>query len=109
MNNAPRADRGGRRANAMTEARLWVALLRHGALLWRTGLLRFRLETFGTYYPAPPYQTPAWRLTPAHTVLLLRRARAYGRWLVEMEQVRRTGAHGWWELRHTIWEGIPDD
>jgi hypothetical protein len=78
----------------MTEARVWITLMRHVALLWRTGLLRFRMETFGLYYPAPPYQAPAWRVSPRQTMLLLRRARSYGRWLVEMEDIRRAGASG---------------
>jgi hypothetical protein len=97
------------RQQRVGEIRLWVALLRHGALLWRTGLLRFRLETFGTYYPAPPYQSPAWHLRPAATLLLLRRSRSYAQWLVEIEQLRRSGAQGWWESRGITWEVIPHE
>jgi hypothetical protein len=52
------------------------------------------METFGLYYPAPPYQAPAWRVSPRQTMLLLRRARSYGRWLVEMQDIQRAGALG---------------
>lgn len=93
----------------MSEMRLWFTLARHGALLWRTGLLRFRLETFGLYYPALPYQTPAWHLSPRRTLLLVRRARSYGLWLLEMEEVRRSGGRGWWRARDVSWEEPPHE
>ena len=73
----------------MREARAWVTLLRHGLLLWRTGQLRTRLETFGVYYPALPYSAPWWKLSPRPAVMLLRRMRTYAFWLVEMEDLRR--------------------
>jgi hypothetical protein len=91
----------------MTEFRIWLTLTRHAVLLWRSGLLRFRMETFGTYYPAPPYQAPAWRLSPKQTLLLLRGARSYGCWLVEMEGLRLSGARGWWEKRQVGWKKFP--
>jgi hypothetical protein len=97
------------RAVVTVEIRLWIALLRHGLLLWRSGLLRFRLETFGTYYPELPYRAPAWRLSLVYCLLLLRRAHSYGRWLLEMEDVRRHGAHGWWNRHDTTWEGRPHE
>jgi hypothetical protein len=109
MKEALRGNRSILREMSMSELRIWITLVRHGLLLWRTGLLRFRLETFGTYYPALPYRSPAWRLSLAHTILLLRRARSYGRWLVEMDELRRSGAHGWWESHGTRWEEIPYD
>lgn len=93
----------------MTELRLWITLIRHTALLWRTGLLRFRLETFGTYYPHPPYEAPAWRLSLPHTFTLLRRARAYGRWLMEMEALQRSGPRGWWQQRGVNWDELQHD
>jgi hypothetical protein len=93
----------------MSEIRLWVALTRHTALLWRTGLLRFRLETFGMYYPAPPYEAPTWRMSPRQCLLLLQRARVYAKWLVEMEDLRRSGARGWWEKRRVAWGDLTDD
>ena len=79
----------------MREIRAWLALLRHAALLWRTGQLRFRLETFGLYYPAPQYQAPWWRVSPRSSLLLLRQGRAYAHWLVEMHELR-DGPSGWW-------------
>jgi hypothetical protein len=71
--------------------RAWVTLLRHGLLLWRTGQLRTRLETFGVYYPALPYAVPWWNVSPRATRLLLSRMRIYAYWLLEMEDLRRRG------------------
>jgi hypothetical protein len=71
--------------------RAWVTLLRHGLLLWRTGQLRTRLETFGVYYPALPYAAPWWNVSPRATRLLLSRMRIYAYWLLEMEDLRRRG------------------
>lgn len=73
----------------MRELRAWLTLLRHGLLLWRTGQLRTRLETFGLYYPALPYAAPWWKISPHAAGLLLRRSRAYAYWLVEIEALRR--------------------
>ena len=78
------------------EARVWFSLLRNAALLWRTGLLRFRLETFGTYFPALPYAAPSWKVSPRCVALLASQSRAYGRWLIELDAIRRHGADGWW-------------
>lgn len=73
----------------MREARAWITLLRHGLLLWRTGQLRTRLETFGVYYPALPYTAPWWKVSPEATRLLLSRMRTYAHWLVQMRDARR--------------------
>ena len=76
----------------MRELRAWFTLLRHTLLLYRTGQLRTRLETFGIYYPALPYTAPWWSISPRVAGLLLRRARTYALWLVEMEDLRRRSA-----------------
>jgi hypothetical protein len=73
------------------EAQAWVALARHGVVLWRTGQLRFRLETFGIYYPAFPYQSSPWRPTREGVSLLIRQSRSYAHWLVEMDEIRTRG------------------
>lgn len=83
------------------DVRIWIAVLRHAVLLWRTGLLRFRLETFGVYVPALPYTAPAWKLSPRYVALLARQSRSYGRWLLELDAIRRDGADGWWGQRPT--------
>lgn len=75
----------------MTELRLWWTLARHALLLWRSGQLRTRLETFGVYYPALPYTAPWWKVSPRAALLLVRRSRTYGRWLLDMDSVRRGG------------------
>jgi hypothetical protein len=80
-------------------ANAWT-LARHFYLVWRTGQLRFRLETFGLYYPALPYRSPAWRFPLANCALLLRQARKYLVWVLEMEAIRRDGPDGWWD-RHS--------
>lgn len=71
----------------MSRLRPLMALSRHTCTLWRTGQLRFRLETFGLYYPAPPYTAPWWKARPRNALLLLRQMPAYARWLVEMEDL----------------------
>ncbi|HZU12624.1 MAG TPA: hypothetical protein VFB58_07265 [Chloroflexota bacterium] len=73
----------------MRELRAWITLTRHALLLWRTGQLRFRLETFGVYYPALPYSAPWWRISTPVAFMLLRRARSYAHWLVEMDDLRK--------------------
>jgi hypothetical protein len=83
----------------MTTARRWVTLVRHALLLWRAGQIRFRLETFGVYYPALPYRAGWWRVSPRVVALLLRRAPAYAGWLNEMQVIRRAGPSGWWAAR----------
>jgi hypothetical protein len=84
----------------MSGARGAFVLARHVYRVWRAGQLRFRLETFGLYYPALPYQSPAWRFPIANAVLLLRQARVYAAWVIEMEAIRRDGPDGWWD-RHS--------
>jgi hypothetical protein len=81
------------------EERAWIALLRHAALLARTGQLRFRLETFGVYYPHLPYSRPAWRISPRVALLLVRQSRRYAHWLLDMQELRRGGPGAWWERR----------
>jgi hypothetical protein len=73
----------------------WV-LLRHMYRLWRGGQIRFRLETFGVYYPRLPYSAPWWKISPRVTLLLLRRLPAYARWVEEMEDITVGGAPVWW-------------
>lgn len=80
----------------MRRARAMTILLRHGWWIWRAGQLRFRLETFGLWWPALPYQAPWWRVPPRNLVLFARRLVSYCRWVVEMEALRRHGPAGWW-------------
>jgi hypothetical protein len=77
------------------EARAWLALIRHTITLARSGQLRFRLETFGVYYPELPYRAPLWRVSLPVTALLLRRSRAYAHWLLEMHELR--AGRSWWD------------
>ena len=83
----------------MREARAWLALLRHGLKLLLSGQLRFRLETFGLYYPALPYESPVWKVSRRPALLLLRQSRSYAHWLLEMQDLRQVGAEGWWDNR----------
>jgi hypothetical protein len=73
----------------------WI-LTRHLYRVWRAGQLRFRLETFGVYYPALPYAAPWWKVSPRAIHLLLRQLGPYATWLVEMEDLRRYGPAPWW-------------
>lgn len=73
-----------------------ASLVRHLYLVWRAGQLRFRLETFGVYYPALPYTLPLWRAPWRNVVLLLRQSRGYARWVIEMEALRCSGSSAWW-------------
>ncbi len=75
-----------------------LLLVRHLTQLVRYGQLRFRLETFGLYYPAPQYAAPWWRISPGHLLLLLRRSGAYAKWLDEMDRIARRGSASWWDL-----------
>ncbi len=83
-------------------------LLRHALLLWRAGQVRFRLETFGLYYPAVPYAAPWWRISPRIAWLLTRQVRSYACWLLTMEQMRHKGAASWW-TQHALGKGIPHE
>lgn len=85
-----------------------IYLVRHAYRIWRSGQLRFRLETFGLYYPAPPYQAPWWRAPWRNVVLIMRQAARYGVWVVEMEELRRRGPSAWWDGRRPK-EGWPDE
>ncbi len=84
----------------------WAAplvLARHAFRVWRGGQARFRLETFGLYYPALPYTTRWWRIKPSALALLLRQAGEYGAWILEMEDLKANGSSAWWERRG--WKG----
>lgn len=83
----------------MREVRSWLVLLQHGLNLLRAGQLRFRLETFGLYYPALPYSSPAWKISIRPAWLLMKRARSYAHWLLEMRDLRQSGAQAWWDRR----------
>ena len=74
----------------MSGPRVVLTLVRHLYRVWRAGQLRFRLETFGVYYPALPYQAPWWRVSPRGVWLLTRRLLPYARWIAAMEELRRT-------------------
>lgn len=87
--------------------RAQLIVLSHLYRLARTGQLRFRLETFGLYYPELPYQSAWWRFPARNALLLLRRAAAYARWVVEMEELSRSGAAGWWA--QYAWKAEDDD
>lgn len=80
----------------MSYVRSLLILGQHLLRVWRAGQLRFRLETFGLYYPALPYSSPWWRVRFRNLVLLLRHARSYARWVHEMEALKRAGPAGWW-------------
>ncbi|MGH2447005.1 MAG: hypothetical protein ACRDFS_00125 [Chloroflexota bacterium] len=70
-------------------ARVAFALIRHLYRLWRYHQLRFRLETFGLYYPSLPYDAPWWRISPPVLLLLIRQLPEYGRWLIQMEEASK--------------------
>ena len=84
----------------MIVRRVWY-FIRH---LWRVvrgGQLRFRLETFGVYYPELPYRSPWWRVSPQALQMMAARMWAYARWVEEMEQMRRKGGAIWWQRRRS--------
>jgi hypothetical protein len=83
----------------MRVVRSTAVLARHVWRVWRAGQLRFRLETFGLYYPALPYARPWWRVSPRSVALLLRHGVTYARWVLAMEEVRRSGVEAAWEGR----------
>jgi hypothetical protein len=72
---------------------------RQGALLLRSRLLRWRLETYGLYMPSLPHSRPWWRVNGRALARLIRHHRAYGGWLREMSAVRVSGGPGWWRSR----------
>ncbi|MDQ2744185.1 MAG: hypothetical protein M3Z66_18090 [Chloroflexota bacterium] len=74
-----------------------LRLSRHLLVLVRTGQLRFRLETFGLYYPRPQYSAPWWQISPWILWGLVRRAKAYAAWLEEMDGIAQAGDTSWWE------------
>ena len=71
-------------------------LVIHGIALVRSGQLRFRLETFGLWYPRPLYQARWWQLDPRVLGHLAGRLGCYAAWLRELNAVRRAGSTGWW-------------
>jgi hypothetical protein len=81
--------------------RTGLYLARHLYWVVRSGQVRFRLETFGLYYPALPYEAPWWRVNPRGLLLLLQRLPFYIHWIAEMEELRRQGAEGWWSRRRS--------
>jgi hypothetical protein len=84
-----------------------LLVLRHFWRVWRDGQVRFRLETFGVYFPALPYEAPWWRVSPQNFWLLLKRMPAYARWIEEMHTIRRLGGAGWWG--DDLPDSLPDD
>lgn len=84
-------------------------LVRHAYLVWRAGQLRFRLETFGLYYPTLPYTAPWWRAPRRNAIMLVRQASAYARWVVEMEEIRQRGPTSWWDGRRGLGKDVTDD
>jgi hypothetical protein len=83
-------------------------LVRHLYWVGRSGQVRFRLETFGLYYPTLPYDAPWWRVNPGSLLLLIRRLPEYIRWVAEMEELRRHGPDVWWS-RHRRDAGTPEN
>jgi hypothetical protein len=71
-------------------------LIVHLYRLWRTGQSRFRLETYGLYYPGFPYERPLWAVNPAVLVMFARHLPSYTRWVRRMEGLRSRGPGGWW-------------
>lgn len=71
-------------------------LILHGIALARSGQLRFRLETFGLWYPRPLYQAPWWQPDPRVLRHLVGRTGRYAAWLRELNAIRRAGSTGWW-------------
>lgn len=80
-------------------------LIRHAWVVWRAGQLRFRLETFGLYWPSMPYAAPWWRVSPRSLGLFLRQSRSYCRWIIDMEELRRAGPEAWWRRYRAEWRG----
>jgi hypothetical protein len=71
--------------------------MEHARRIVRSGQLRFRLETFGVYYPSRPYSRPWWRMSARGLWLLARQAPSYLRWVIEMERLRAGTGERWWE------------
>jgi len=88
-------------ASIITERRPTLLIWRQGALLLRSRLLRWRLETYGLYMPSLPQSRPWWRVNGQTLILLFHHRRAYGGWLREIEATRSSGASGWWRIRLT--------
>ncbi|MGI8824794.1 MAG: hypothetical protein ACR2JC_03960 [Chloroflexota bacterium] len=69
-----------------------LVAVRHLLRLQRAGQLRFRLETFGVYYPALPYEAPWWCVSPRYAAMLVKGLPTYMRWVMEMERLQSAGA-----------------
>lgn len=80
----------------LSRRRQAIILVRHLSRVIRAGQLRFRVETFGLYYPALPYQARWWQVSPRGLRLLLRQGPAYLRWVIKMEELRQNGPSTWW-------------
>lgn len=78
------------------------SVLVHLARLVRLRLLRFRLETFGLYFPSLPHERPWWQVSLHVVPLLARRLGSYATWSGDLRHLARRGAAGWWQrrLRH---------
>lgn len=91
---------------------LWI-VVRHLLRVWRFGQIRFRLETFGLYYPAGQYERPVWKVSPLALLLLARRSPSYARWIIDMERLREGGSTSWWHDHGGVprdpWRGQGDD
>ncbi len=72
----------------MRRLRETMALAVHVVRLWRAGQFRFRLETFGVYYPSLPNQAPWWRVNPTTIRLLLAQMSTYVAWLSELQRIK---------------------
>lgn len=73
-----------------------MILIRHAWRVRQAGQVRFRLETFGLWWPALPYTAPWWRIPPRNLRLFMRQTRAYCHWVIEMERLRSDGPEVWW-------------
>ncbi len=76
-----------------------LLVVRHGLLLWRGGVLRWRLETYGLYMPSLPNRRPWWRPNGRALRILVQHRRAYGAWLRHMQRLQTGGAGAWWQAR----------
>jgi hypothetical protein len=90
----------------MRRLRAPAILALHVWSVWRAGQLRFRMETFGLYYPALPYTVSWWRIPPSNLALFLQRAGVYARWAVDMDEIHRGGVEASSHARHVSVEWL---
>ncbi|HZT95307.1 MAG TPA: hypothetical protein VFB34_00560 [Chloroflexota bacterium] len=76
-----------------------LAFLRHLYRLARSGQLRFRLETYGLYYPALPGHRHPLLPSPGALVMFLRSLAGYAQWWLDMDRIAVAGPHQWWGRR----------